>query len=62
MFGTTTGQSPGDDFAAFGNKIPKRFGIFVINYQTGISTEPANLPAMIYSSSSFGFLASSAGS
>jgi hypothetical protein len=31
MLGTTTGQSPGNDFAAFGNEISQGFRIFVIN-------------------------------
>ena len=59
MLGTTTGQSSGNDFAAFGNKISQRFRIFVINYKTCISTKPANFPAMVYSSFSPGFLVSS---
>jgi len=62
MLGTTTGQSSRNDFAAFGNKVSQRLGIFVINYKAGISTEPANFPAMEYSSFSPGFLVSSIGS
>ena len=50
MLGTTTGQSSGNDFAAFGNKVSQRLGIFVTNYKTGISTETANFPPMVYSS------------
>jgi hypothetical protein len=62
MLGTTTGQSPGNDFAAFGNEISQGFRIFVIDYNTGIRAEPANFPAMVNSSFSPGFLVSSLGS
>ena len=31
MLGTTTGQSSGNDFTAFGNKISQGFRVFVIN-------------------------------
>jgi hypothetical protein len=47
---TTSGQSSGNDFATLRDKISQRFGIFVINFKTGICAEPANFPAMIYSS------------
>jgi len=56
VFGTTTGQPSGNDFAAFGNKESKRFRILVIDHKTRICTESANFPAMKYSSLSSGFL------
>jgi hypothetical protein len=62
MFGTTTGQSSGNDFTAFGNKVSKRFWILVTDLNTCIRTEPADFPAMKYSSLSSGFLIFSVGS
>jgi hypothetical protein len=62
MLGTTTGQSSWNNFAAFCNKVSQRLRILVINYEAGISTKPANFPAMEYSSFSPGLLVSSIGS
>jgi hypothetical protein len=56
MFGTTAGQSSGNDFTAFGNKVSKLFGILVADLKACIRTEPANFPAMKHSSLSSGFL------
>lgn len=62
VFGAAAGQSSGNDFTAFGDKVSKRFGILVVDFKTGVGAEPANFPAMKYSSFSSGFLVSSAGS
>jgi hypothetical protein len=56
MFGTTAGQSSGNDFTAFGNKVSKRFSILVADLKACIRAEPANFPAMKYSSLPSGFL------
>jgi hypothetical protein len=50
MLCTTAGQSSGNDFAALRDKISQGFRILVIDFNTGICAEPANFPAMIYSS------------
>jgi hypothetical protein len=34
MLGATSGQPPGNDFAALGDKISQRFRVFVGNHQT----------------------------
>ena len=59
VLGATTGQSAGNDFAAFGNKVSQRLGIFVTNYKAGVSAEPADFAPVVYSSFSPGFLVSS---
>jgi len=53
MLCATPGQSSGNDFAAFRDKISQRFRILVINFKAGIRAESAHLPAMVYSSFSF---------
>ena len=47
---TTPGQSSGNDFAAFRDKISQGFRILIINFKTGVRAESANFSAMIYSS------------
>jgi len=59
MLGTTSRQSSGNDFATFGDKVPKCFRILVTDDKAGIRAKPANFPAMVYSSFSSRFAVSS---
>ena len=47
MLRTGAGNTPGYDFTALCNEMLKRFGIFIIDRQLAVSTEAANLSAMI---------------
>jgi len=46
VFCAGSGYSPWDNFSAFCCKVPKRFGIFVINNKVGVGTETAYFPSM----------------
>lgn len=46
MFGTGARYPPGDDFPPLCRKIAQGVKIFVIDFQVGIATKAAKLPAM----------------
>jgi hypothetical protein len=55
VFGTASGQSSGNDFAALGYKVSQCLGIFVIYRKARIGTKAADFSAMINSSFSSWF-------
>jgi len=48
MFGTASGNTPGDYFAALGQKIFQRSGIFIADHQAGIRTKTTDFTSVIY--------------
>jgi hypothetical protein len=58
MFGTCPGDSPGNDFAPFRDKLPESFGGLVIYFKVIIHTESAYFTALVESAFTAAFLGS----